>query len=278
MLLSLMRVDPDFYRLYREVRTLDAEAARAGRVDEQLGAILGRLAGSDAPRAADAEVQSLDEVTALRGDLAQARAVLRALTEQLEAMRAAGATEAQLSPLESELAQLGTRVGAMERQIDQLGAQPPTPAATGGGDLEGMLRTDRQMAAQFDTRVAQVRGRMVGAANDAALRALRGLRGELGGYLRRSRIGRIDAVMGSKRRIEIQIESLAAGRFPPELQDPLSVQGLLRDDEEYWPFEGEYWADEFEEDELDDDALEEEEAALDEAPIEEEDLDAPEDE
>lgn len=274
MLLSLMRVDPDFYRLYREVRTLEAEAARAGRVDEQLGAILGRLAGSDAPRAADAEVQSLDEVTALRGDLAQARAVLRALTEQLEAMRAAGATEAQLSPLESELAQLGTRVGAMERQIDQLGAQPPAPAATGGGDLEGMLRTDRQMAAQFDSRVAQVRGRMVGAANDAALRALRGLRGELGGYLRRSRIGRIDAVMGSKRRIEIQIESLAAGRFPPELQDPLSVQGLLRDDEEYWPFEGEYWADEFEEDELDDDALEEEEAALDEAPIEDQDLDA----
>ena len=54
--------------------------------------------------------------------------------------------------------------------------------------------------------------------------------------------------MGSKRRIEIQIESLAAGRFPPELQDPLSIQGLLRDDEEYWPFEGEYWADEFEED------------------------------
>ncbi|HEY8428043.1 MAG TPA: hypothetical protein VIL20_06700, partial [Sandaracinaceae bacterium] len=96
--------------------------------------------------------------------------------------------------------------------------------------------------------VASVRGRMVGAANDAALRALRGLRRDLGGHLRRARIGRIDAVMGSKRRIEIQIESLAAGRFPPELQDPLAIQGLLRDDEEYWPFEGEYWADEFEED------------------------------
>ena len=51
--------------------------------------------------------------------------------------------------------------------------------------------------------------------------------------------------MGSKHRVEIQIESLAAGRFPAELMDPLRMQGLLRDDEEYWPFEGEYWADEF---------------------------------
>lgn len=63
--------------------------------------------------------------------------------------------------------------------------------------------------------------------------------------MRRARIGRIDAIMGSKRRIEIQIESLAAGRFPAELQDALRMQGLLREDEEYWPFEGEYWADEF---------------------------------
>lgn len=268
LLLSLLEVDPTFYRMYREVRTLDAEAARAGRVDEQLGAILGRLAGSDAPRAADAEIQSLDEVTALRADLAGARAALRALTEQLEAMRRAGATEAQLEPLEGELAGLGARVGAMEQQLDQVGAATPPPAAgTGDGDLEGMLRRDRQMASQFDARVRQVRARMVGAANDAALRALRRLRGDLGGYLRRSRIGRIDAVMGSKRRIEIQIESLAAGRFPAELQDPLSVQGLLRDDEEYWPFEGEYWADEFEEDELDGEEIEE---ALDEEALDDE--------
>ncbi|MEM9864367.1 MAG: hypothetical protein AAF938_22395, partial [Myxococcota bacterium] len=69
----------------------------------------------------------------------------------------------------------------------------------------------------------------------------------LSGSLRRARIGRIDAVMGSKRRVEVQIESLAAGRFPPELVDPLRIQGLLRDDEEYWPFEGELWTDEFNE-------------------------------
>ena len=51
--------------------------------------------------------------------------------------------------------------------------------------------------------------------------------------------------MGAKRQVELQVESLAAGRFPPELIDPLHMQGLLRDDEEYWPFEGEDWPDEF---------------------------------
>lgn len=274
LLLSLLRVDPDFYRLYGELRALDAEAARAGQVPDQLGAILGRLAGSDAPRAADTEARSVDEVTELRRDLEGARAVLRALTEQLEAMRHHGATAAQLDPLEEEISALGGRASALETSLSHLQVPAePTPVGEGAGDIEGMLRRDRAQASQFAARVADVRGRMEGAANGAALLALRRLRAALGGHLRRSRIGRIDAVMGSKRRIEIQIESLAAGRFPPELQDPLSIQGLLRDDEEYWPFEGEYWQDEFEEDprdeldegaELDEEAQVEEEGELDE--------------
>ncbi|MBX3270630.1 MAG: tetratricopeptide repeat protein [Sandaracinaceae bacterium] len=255
LLLSLLSVDPSFYRLHRDVRTLDAEAARAGQVGDRLGAVLGRLAGGDELRPADADAPPVDDVTALRNDLAGARAIVRALTEQLEAMRAAGARAEQLAPLEEELSGLGRRVVAMERRLDRLGADaPPAAAGADAGGIEGMLRRDRAAAARFSARVAGVRGRLAGAANDAALRALRDLRASLGGHLRRSRIGRIDAVMGSKRRIEIQIQSLSAGRFPPELQDPLSVQGLLRDDEEYWPFEGEYWADEFEEDEgLDED-------------------------
>ena len=258
IVMSLLQVDPTFYRLYAEVRTLDAEAARAGQVEDQLGAILARLEGSDAPRAANAAPEPLDEVTALRRDLDGARAVLRALTEQLEAMRSHGASADQLGPLEEELAGLGRRVGELERRLDEVQSQSSAQSEdTGGEGIEAVLRRDRRVAARFPSRVADVRARMVGAANEAALRALRQLRADLGGYLRRSRIGRIDAVMGSKRRIEIQIESLAAGRFPAELQDPLSIQGLLRDDEEYWPFEGEYWADEFEEDPALDEELEE---------------------
>ncbi|MDQ3038176.1 MAG: tetratricopeptide repeat protein, partial [Myxococcota bacterium] len=54
LLLGLMRVDPSFYRLYAEVRTLDAEAARAASVADQIAAIEVRLQGSEGPEAAAA--------------------------------------------------------------------------------------------------------------------------------------------------------------------------------------------------------------------------------
>lgn len=276
MLLSLLTVDPEFYQLWSEIHTLDAEAARSGQVPDQLGALIGRLDGADAPRPADAEVVELDDAGLLRRDLEGARAVLRALDEQIDAMRAAGASAEQLQPLEQELAGLGTRVSELQTRLDEaVAGQETTAVSADAGGIEGMLQRDRSAAQGFSGRVADVRARMVGAANQRALRSLRTLRNSLGGLLRRSRIGRIDAVMGSKRRIEIQIESLAAGRFPAELQDPLSVQGLLRDDEEYWPFEGEYWQDEFEEDDSLDDELEEEDdldAGSDEDGLDDDDL------
>lgn len=251
MLLGLLRVDPTFFRLYSDVRTLDAESARAARVSDELGAIAVRMHGTDAPEEAVVQADSEpDQIAALDRDLATARQALRALTEQLDAMRRAGAAADRIAPIEATLGQLGAREHALEVSLReaQAGMAAYTNATT-GTDIDALLTHDRAFTSRFPSRAADVRGRMVTAANAAAIRALEELRDRLGGSLRRARIGRIDAVMGSKRRIEIQIESLAAGRFPAELMDPLRIQGLLRDDEEYWPFEGEYWRDEYEEDE-----------------------------
>ncbi len=38
----------------------------------------------------------------------------------------------------------------------------------------------------------------------------------------------------------------ARGRYPPDMFAQLQLEGLMGDDEEYWPFEGEYWSDEYE--------------------------------
>jgi TolA-binding protein len=275
MLLGLLRVDPTFFRLYSDVHTLDAEAARAARVSDQLGAIAVRMHGTDAPEEAVAQADSEpDQIAQLASDLTSARQALRALTEQLDAMRRAGAGADRIAPIETTLRQLGEREHALEVSLRQAQAgMAAYTAATTGTDVDAMLRHDRAFTARFGARVADVRGRMVGAANDAAARALEELRQRLGSSLRRARIGRIDAVMGSKRRIEIQIESLAAGRFPAELMDPLRIQGLLRDDEEYWPFEGEYWRDEYEEDEDDDHQVEDLEDAAGETTDPDADLD-----
>ncbi len=249
--MAMLRVDPTFYRLHADVRTLDAEAARAGRVTGDLGALAVRVEGGDRPRAAAAVETYQDDASDLRGDIASARAMLAGLTEQLDTMRHAGATAAQLAPLEADVQQLGTRIDGLEQHLEaaqsQVASAPDSASPSGSGHdaLQALFQRDMAHARRLPARVAAVRGRLIAAANTAALHALRTLDRRLGAELRRARIGRIDAVMGSKRRIEIQIESLAAGRFPPELMDPLRVQGLLRDDQEYWPFQGEYWSDEF---------------------------------
>ena len=64
--------------------------------------------------------------------------------------------------------------------------------------------------------------------------------------LRRARLTHIDAVIGKKKKLEIEIANLRQGRFPAELFATLQLEGLMGDDEEYWPFEGEYWSDEYE--------------------------------
>jgi len=252
MLLGLLRVDPTFFRLFSELRMLDAEAARSARLADQIGAIEVRLSGADAPEAAVAQTGSdEDQAASARRDLDTARAALRAMADQLDAMRAADAPAERLAPLEQEIQGLQGRLREIESNLSRAvaaTAQEATASDASAASLEEMLRADQRFARTFPGRTAAVRQRLVAATNAYTVRALEALRARLGSSLRRARIGRIDAVMGSKRRIELQIESLAAGRFPPELLDPLRIQGLLRDDEEYWPFEGELWRDEFEED------------------------------
>jgi hypothetical protein len=110
-----------------------------------------------------------------------------------------------------------------------------------------LIEADVRQTSRLPSVVEDMRGKLEARADELALAALQNLEQRLAGWLGQARIGRIDAVMGSKRRIERQIESLAAGRIPRELQDPLRSRGLLADDEEYWPFEGEDWPDEHEE-------------------------------
>jgi len=249
LLLALLTVDPRFYRLHTRIRTLDAEAGRAGRLATELGAVRARLHGDDSPRAAVARDEYEGETAQVAHDLESARALLAGLTQQLDTMRDGGATEEHLADLEQGVQQVAARLGRLEHAFARARAASPEPEteAVAADGVEGLIARDQRLARRLPTRVAHLRAGLVDAASQAAVHSLRELRERIAGGLRRSRIGKIDAVMGSKRRIEIQIESLAAGRFPPELQDPLRVQGLLRDDEEYWPFEGEYWSDEFEE-------------------------------
>jgi tetratricopeptide (TPR) repeat protein len=248
-LLSLLRIDPKFHELHEQVAKLDAEAARAGRLGDAYDVIGARLNGSDRPKEAAAESSDADALGTLTNDLKDVQVALRALTSQLDAMRKLGAKSGELASLEKDLATLAKRAHALQSKVDdaRFARMPTGEPASETQDARGLLADDARRARGFQKRVAVLRPQLIRAANERALTELENLGTRLSSFVRRARIGRIDAVMGSKRRIERQIESLAAGRFPAELQNPLLVQGFLNDDEEYWPFEGDDWPDEYEE-------------------------------
>ena len=84
------------------------------------------------------------------------------------------------------------------------------------------------------------------AASGVASKALVDLDKRLREMLRQARLTHIDAVIGKKKKLEIEIANLREGRYPADLFATLQLEGLMGDDEEYWPFEGEYWSDEYE--------------------------------
>ncbi|HLK94073.1 MAG TPA: hypothetical protein VKZ18_29540, partial [Polyangia bacterium] len=92
----------------------------------------------------------------------------------------------------------------------------------------------------------QLRAHLVAATGVIATKALSDLDKRLRDLLRQARLTQIDAIIGKKKKLEIEIEQLRDGRYPAELFATLQLEGLMGDDEEYWPFEGEYWSDEYE--------------------------------
>jgi predicted nucleic acid-binding Zn-ribbon protein len=249
LLLALVAADPEFYRLHAQIRALDAELSSTGNSPAELSALALRVQGKDAPapRLSEAdEASPRDAIGSLRREIDAAKGAIDAFSEQLSQLSRAGADKGELRALYEVKKQLDRRVDDVAQQLrEALAHADDTGAAPSARELSARLLEDRAYVEALQSRALKLRAGLETAASEAGERALRGLRERLAKELRRARIGRIDAVMGSKRQVELQVESLAAGRFPPELTDPLRMQSLLRDDEEYWPFEGEDWPDEF---------------------------------
>jgi len=250
-LVTLLQVDPELYRVYDEIAKLDAEAARSGRVSIELDVLQARLEGSERPHAAESNAGAEAEHQKLAHELREAEAAARAIGEQLDTLRAAGVPEGELKPIEQIVAEQSKHIGALKQRAraarKAAQADVDDDPALAADSLPKLIGHDVRQTSKLPADVDDVRSKLEARADELAVGALAQLEQRLARWLGQARIGRIDAVMGSKRRIERQIESLAAGRMPRELQDPLRTRGLLADDEEYWPFEGEDWPDEHEE-------------------------------
>ncbi len=240
-------LDPELKRIHDQLRVVDDELTRFASVSTSIDAQLAQLKQRGMPvrlsPATSEDVENINIVDVLT-QLEQARDLLAATDQALSDLKRAG--ENQLAPLYAERARLERKVTDLESKTEQLSVRTSV-AAQASGDLSQMLLAEKARAKALSANLLLLKSKLTTLANTLTKTRLVELETRLSSSLRKARIGQVDAVMGSKRRIERQIESLAAGRYPPEFQDPLRRQGLLKETEEYWPYDGEAWSDELDE-------------------------------
>lgn len=235
----LVRVDAAYGRAARRLAELDHQQSGLRRAMGDLDQATERLSSpkSVRPQSTEALGQTdLDKVERIEGQIAELKRLLR------EAEIASnGKSSGDLDALKKELEGLQIRARAARASL------PSKVAKVGakGEDLAGILATDREHATALyndaqKLRVA-VEAQELALAKDALVRLDR----RLSRLLRRARLGRIETVLGKKRALEIEVEALAQGLLPQTIVDSLDAARYLGDDEEYWPFEGEDWSDEY---------------------------------
>jgi tetratricopeptide (TPR) repeat protein len=249
LLEALVARDPEVERIRTMLAALDAELARASATETRFAELAVRVRSGEAPRARrdDTSDDTSAEARArgLRAALAETRAALASFDRELRKLGRSGG--AQVGELRRTQRALAKRVDALEAEL-RAAVRARTLNGTSdesGQELATRLEQERAHVASSAQQAERLRADLEEQLARAARTTLLSLRERLAKELRRARIGRIDAVMGKKRKLELEVESLAAGRFPAELSARTRKQTLLRDDEEYWPYEGEDWPDEF---------------------------------
>lgn len=231
-LAALLTVDPRFFRLSALAKGLRAEAADAERVADAWRELLKKVSGTAVQGGGVDAAALADKAAALGQRLARL------------AQRAAAELKLVSQALDDIARRKGDLAAALTRRLQAEANEDASPAGAKG--LGPLLRADLAHAEKLRTQAAGLAARFDAASGDLIRDALNDLKAKMDDLVRRARLGRIDAVVGAKRKLEREIEDLAAGRFPAELFGRLHIEGLIADDEEYWPPEKEIWLDEYE--------------------------------
>ncbi|HVU03015.1 MAG TPA: hypothetical protein VHE30_14745 [Polyangiaceae bacterium] len=233
-----LRKDPDFGQTTKRLAELDHQMSG-------LRQSMGSLDDASSRISSNKEVRPRPEL--VLGGTPEERAEkldaqiaeLRKLVRKLES---SGEHAAELQGIEAQLADLESRAREAARQER---AAPAAATAAGSTGLVGLVSQDRQRATSLYGDAELLRLELSTEQLAAAKDALARLDKRLSRLLRRARLGRIETVLGKKRALEVEIEALSEGYLPQGAVDSLEAARYLRDDEEYWPFDGEDWADEY---------------------------------
>lgn len=232
---ALVRVDPLYGEVSRKRAVLERESSGLRLASITLGDMQRSLATTGGVRP---QIEDKGDPYEKAQD---ARAALDGVRRQLDDLEQAKAGADKIAPLRKELADLESRLGSGSPAV----AEAAAAQAGAGADLPDLIRHDMAHAASLTRELEGVRAELGAAETALAKDALRRLDLRLSRLLRRARLGRIESVLGKKRALEVEIEAINAGYLPKDALDSLDAARYLRDSEEYWPFEGDDWPDEF---------------------------------
>jgi tetratricopeptide (TPR) repeat protein len=234
---ALIRVDPSYDRVLAQRTTLEREASGLVYATGAIDDMQRTLATNGGVRPAEA---GLVAGAAATDQAREARRALDGVEHQLADLEAAHAPEGQLAPFRQALADLQARAGHGSGS----GATGAAPETT-GGDLGDLLRGDASRSTELRARIDKAREDLSATETALAKDALHRLDLRLSRLLRRARLGRIESVLGRKRALEVEVEAIRLGYLPQDAVDSLDASRYMTDKEEYWPFEGDDWPDEY---------------------------------
>jgi hypothetical protein len=232
---ALVRVDPAYDHIQRRRVVLEREASG-------LVYALGALADLQRTIATNGGVRpstesAPDDVRKAH----EAREAIEGVEHQIADLEAVHAPADQIAPLRQQASELKERLAKATA-----GAPPvPTSEMPQGTDLPDLLRGDASKGAEMQARLVAARKELTDAETALAKDALHRLDLRLSRLLRRARLGRIESVLGRKRALEVEVEAIRLGFLPQDAVDSLEAARYLQDNEEYWPFEGDDWPDEY---------------------------------
>ncbi len=247
---ALLRLDPKFLRLDDAVHGAGELANSAPQVVRQWQSLaaqvketrVGKVSGT-----ATYEEEQLADANALVEDL-------RRLADQVRTQRGeiARARREKLIPADdadqelAHLAKLAAKVEvALANGIATADQAADAAVAQASGGIKPLIQQDIAEARRLDKASHALATKLASAGEKLARASVDKLYEDTRKVLDKAKLGKIDAVIGQKRKLDIEVQDLAAGRFPEELIGRLWNASMIGDDEEYWPFEGEFWADEY---------------------------------
>jgi hypothetical protein len=249
--LALLRLDPRFVRISEAVvgaRQLAASSANVIETWEGLGRRISDVkVGAVSTDASFAQQAKEDAVAQLEDFRRLADSILDQQAQIARAKHdgtiAAADADAELTRLDAlhqrataAITKAQTAADAAAAQAEQ--ATVPTLRPLLAADLAGAQRLARS-AGELAARLATAGGGLSQNSVDDLYLSVRKV-------LDKAKLGKVDAVIGQKRKLDIQVSDLAQGRFPEELIGRMWNASMIGDDEEFWPWQGEYWADEYE--------------------------------